>query len=84
MCNFSTTDITKDDELQSIGDSLHDIIMESYPTSADKITGMLLEMGTENIKQLMKNDGALKTHIDEAVIVLSSKLPKNIQPLTER
>ena len=41
-----------------------------YPASADKITGMLLEMGTESVKQLLKDKSLLAATIDQAAVAL--------------
>lgn len=59
-------DVTKEE----LGEQLYEKIEEAHPEDADKITGMLLEMGMEDIQRLLKNPQELQEKIVLAENVL--------------
>ena len=49
-------DVTSDEEEKiSLGEHLYEIIEELYPDNAAKITGMLLEMNIEDVRDMLRN-----------------------------
>lgn len=56
----------------ALGERLFPLVMTHQPRSdlAAKITGMLLEMATPEVLQLLVDEAALKARIDEAITVL--------------
>ncbi|CCW70836.1 unnamed protein product [Phytomonas sp. Hart1] len=53
-----------------LGETLYSRIVEQVPQQAAKITGMLLEMGTTEILDVLANGNALRAKVNEAVAVL--------------
>ena len=61
------------------GEIMYSMIREMYPDQAGKITGMLLEMETNEVLNMLKNKEVLKEKIESAAEVL--KIFKNHQLL---
>ncbi|CCW63474.1 unnamed protein product [Phytomonas sp. EM1] len=53
-----------------LGETLYSRIVEQVPQQAAKITGMLLEMGTTEILDVLSDNNALMAKVNEAVAVL--------------
>ena len=60
------------DPKQSLGEDLFPLVAAVVPPLADKITGMLLELENDEVRQLMRNAEALRSKIIEAVAVLDA------------
>jgi hypothetical protein len=59
-----------EDKLDYIGETIYIKIYENDKEQACKITGMLLEMGIENLIQLLKSNDLLEEKIEQAYEVL--------------
>lgn len=59
-----------DSEEQSLGDQLFALVQAANPQKAGKLTGMLLELGDEEVKKLLHSPKLLKEKIKEAEEVL--------------
>eukprot|EP00917_Polyrhabdina_sp_WS-2016_P022620 GHVP01049067.1.p1 GENE.GHVP01049067.1~~GHVP01049067.1.p1 ORF type:complete len:600 (+),score=89.70 GHVP01049067.1:78-1877(+) len=62
---------------QSIGEKLFPKIQRYQPQLAGKITGMMLEMETTELVQLLESDTMLKAKVDEALRVLEFATHQN-------
>ena len=67
------------DDRHNCGEIMYSMIREMYPDQAGKITGMLLEMETNEVLNMLKNKEVLKEKIESAAEVL--KIFKNHQLL---
>lgn len=56
-----------------IGEELYKILFKIYPNYADKITGMLLEMNTNNLLETLENTELLQNRVEQAMEALSGK-----------
>ena len=59
-----------EDKLDYIGETIYIKIYENDKEKACKITGMLLEMGIENLIQLLESNDLLEEKIEQAYEVL--------------
>lgn len=55
----------------SLGEILYPLVEQKHPENSGKITGMLLEMGVEQVHTIIKDPIQLDKWIEEAVKVLS-------------
>jgi len=62
--------MSPEEQKSALGEALYPLIQEQYPQYAGKITGMLLEMKTNEIITLLDNPDVLKQKVDEAVKAL--------------
>lgn len=51
---------SEEDEKMLLGENLYRVIEEWFPDNAAKITGMLLEMNNEGIKEMLNNKSILR------------------------
>lgn len=56
---------------QVLGEALYVRIQDSQPELAGKITGMLLEMDNSELLQLLDDQNAMTSKINEALAVLN-------------
>ena len=61
-----------DSEEQSLGDQLFVLVQAANPQRVGKLTGMLLELGDEEVKKLLLSPKLLKENIKEAEDVLDN------------
>ena len=62
--------MTPEEQKNALGERLYSKIMELNPTQAAKITGMLLEMETGEILNVLEDQRLLMSKVNEAVTVL--------------
>lgn len=60
------------EQKQILGERLYHLIGQQEPERAGKITGMLLEMDTSELLNLIVDNAALSSKIEEAITVLSN------------
>ncbi|CCW61390.1 unnamed protein product [Phytomonas sp. EM1] len=63
--------LTPDQQRNVLGERLYSYIVRSHPTLAAKVTGMLLEMETTEIVNMLENPALLDSKISEALDVLN-------------
>ena len=64
---FSTYRESEEDIIkEELGGQLYELVEESHPENADKITGMLLEMSVTDIEYLLRNPQDLEEKIQLA------------------
>jgi len=68
---------TPQEQRQMIGERLFARIVAFEPTRAGKITGMLLEMDSSDVLDLLEDDSALRDKVEEAVSVLERHAANN-------
>jgi hypothetical protein len=61
------TDLT---EKEMLGERIYPVVYERYPNLAGKITGMLIELDTPELHDMLASPAAMNEKIDEAIIVL--------------
>lgn len=61
-----------EDQKNTLGEKLYSRIMNSHPAQAAKITGMLLEMEIAEILNVLEDNHSLTSKIDEAIAVLKA------------
>jgi polyadenylate-binding protein len=62
--------MTPEEQKNALGERLYAKIMEINPAQAAKITGMLLEMETGEILNVLEDPRTLHSKVNEAVTVL--------------
>lgn len=62
------------------GNLLHSLIVPEYPELADKITGMLLELDSEEVGELLAHRSLREEKIDEAIEVLREAGDARVPP----
>ncbi|CAF1381678.1 unnamed protein product [Rotaria sordida] len=65
-------DVTLTEQKQLLGERLFVLVQQIEPTSAAKITGMLIELDTQYILILIKSQKILKEKIKEAINILQA------------
>ena len=65
---------------QELGQRIYPTVHVNYPERAGKITGMILEMETKDIMELLENTDLLNSKIEEAVHVLDEHLAQMEEP----
>ena len=80
--NPQTTSTTPTDTptKQELGQRIYPTVHVNYPERAGKITGMILEMETKDIMELLENPDLLNSKIEEAVHVLDEHLSQMEEP----
>ena len=63
---------THSSDFGEIGEKLYKLVEDVYPSCADKLTGMLLEMDRQCLQNLMKNPTSLEERMAEAFLVLGN------------
>merc|ERR1719183_1945133 len=58
---------------QMIGEKLYPAIAKYQPEAAGKVTGMMLEMDNSELLMLLESEQQLRSKVDEAMRVLSSR-----------
>lgn len=58
------------EQKQILGERLYPMIDRMHPSSAGKITGMLLEIENSELLHMLEDSEALKAKVEEAVAVL--------------
>jgi polyadenylate-binding protein len=58
------------DQKQYLGEALYQQVQILEPESTGKVTGMLLEVGTEELLHLLEDPNALRTRVEEAQRIL--------------
>lgn len=53
-----------------LGEKLYDIINDWYPGKADKLTGMLMDVNSETLENLVLKEQMLKERVEGALAVL--------------
>ena len=85
----SETDLT---EKEMLGERIYPVVYERYPNLAGKITGMLIELDTHELHDMLASPAAMNEKIDEAIIVLkhngvdvdgSSESPESVYNVNE-
>ncbi|XP_077986828.1 uncharacterized protein LOC144441161 [Glandiceps talaboti] len=67
-----------------LGEHLYSVIQPLQPDYADKLTGMLLELGNEEVVQLLQYSDLLRKRIDTAMEVLQQEESQNKDMLGEK
>lgn len=62
--------MSAEERMNVLGETLYNRIIEVNPQLAAKITGMLLEMGTPEILEVLEDNNALLAKVNEAIAVL--------------
>lgn len=68
-----------DEEKQSIGDDIYSKLVTQFdyvPSLASKITGMILELDNNTLRQMLKNPEVFTTKVQEATWVLAQHVAK--------
>ncbi|XP_069745528.1 uncharacterized protein [Narcine bancroftii] len=68
-------DDTDSDSTDSLGDQLYDLVDLHNTGHSEKITGMLLEVGRDEIKKLVSNPELLEQNVNVAQRALEQELP---------
>ena len=76
----TTTTPTGTPTKQELGQRIYPTVHVKYPERAGKITGMILEMETDDIMELLDNSDLLQSKIEEAVNVLDEHLSQMEEP----
>ncbi|XP_001630622.2 uncharacterized protein LOC5510140 [Nematostella vectensis] len=67
-------------DLQSLGDRVYGTVQQLYPTLAERVTGMLLEMPADQLIHLLDSREGLLEHIHTAAhVLMESKRQESIQ-----
>uniref|UniRef100_UPI00398EACD6 uncharacterized protein isoform X2 n=1 Tax=Pristiophorus japonicus TaxID=55135 RepID=UPI00398EACD6 len=75
-CMFKIVqDDTDSDSTDSLGEQLYDLVDIHNTGHSEKITGMLLELGRNEVKKLVNDSQLLEQKIDTAQEVLEQKMP---------
>jgi polyadenylate-binding protein len=61
---------------QLLGDHLYPIVVNFYPQSAGKLTGMLLQMDNSELLHLLEDHEALQAELQKAEAVLAQHAPQ--------
>lgn len=69
-----------ENQKQLLGEALYPKVQAQEPALAGKITGMLLEMDNSELLNLIEDDSALKSKVDEALTVLKEWNEKQGSP----
>lgn len=64
--------------MNNIGERLFPLVQQFQPELASKITGMLLEMDTQEIVHMLENQESLRSKVDEALAVLQAHRAKEM------
>lgn len=62
--------MSAEERMNVLGETLYNRILSINPQQAAKITGMLLEMGTSEILEVLEDNNALLSKVNEALAVL--------------
>uniref|UniRef100_A0A8C5L4U0 Polyadenylate-binding protein n=1 Tax=Jaculus jaculus TaxID=51337 RepID=A0A8C5L4U0_JACJA len=63
---------TPEEQKQMLGEWLFSLIQTMHPTLAGKITGMLLEIGSSELRHVLQSPECLRTKVEEAIAVLQA------------
>ncbi|XP_051536237.1 uncharacterized protein LOC127430476 isoform X2 [Myxocyprinus asiaticus] len=70
-----------DDVLETLGEKLYDVIYPKYKEMTPKLTGMLLELPTSVVAQMLQDEPLLNKALERALTALTSS--DNSEPLSQ-
>lgn len=68
--NLPTSEKSEAETRKILGEKLYDIINDWYPGKADKLTGMLMDVNSETLENLVLKEQMLKERVEGALAVL--------------
>uniref|UniRef100_A0A8C1HMY4 PABC domain-containing protein n=2 Tax=Cyprinus carpio carpio TaxID=630221 RepID=A0A8C1HMY4_CYPCA len=69
-----------DEDLETLGEKLYDLIYPKYTEMTPKLTGMLLELPASVVSQMLYDEGLLNKALERALTALTS--PDNSEPVS--
>ncbi|XP_052443370.1 E3 ubiquitin-protein ligase hyd isoform X2 [Carassius gibelio] len=69
-----------DEDLETLGEKLYDLIYPKYTEMTPKLTGMLLELPASVVSQMLYDEGLLNKALERALSALTS--PDNSDPMS--
>ena len=70
LTSAALANMSPEDQKNALGERLYATILQIHPEKAAKITGMLLEMDTAEILNVLEDNAVLQNKIQEAIAVL--------------